>query len=170
MVEGLEKDISRSRIFAIKSVVKHFLFSKTIAASNVITDKLNEAIERVTTPIIINFAAYDNFQIDSIDFAGSNAATVLNSIFNLNTLNETCGSHRLVFANHIKILPGMKTARLLGIKEQSKVVQETYSIPSSTERVFMNISVVEESKKELNEFKREVKASEADLRTLQNDL
>lgn len=87
-------------------------------------------------PIVINIAAYDNFQIDSIDFARSNAAAVLNSIFDLNTVNEACGPHRLVFANHIKILPGMKTARLLGIKEKIKVVQGAYSIPSSTERIF----------------------------------
>ncbi|KAI9483222.1 MAG: hypothetical protein EXX96DRAFT_557356, partial [Benjaminiella poitrasii] len=39
-------------------------------------------------PEELDIAAYDNYKIDPIDFAQSNAAAVFNSIFNLNSITE----------------------------------------------------------------------------------
>jgi hypothetical protein len=121
-------------------------------------------------PNALNIASFDGYQIDSIDFARSNSAAVMNSILDLNLVNEICESHRLAFVNRIMINPGFKTARLLGTRKASKTAQEELSSSSLFDRILQNSSIVDESKKKYDVLKAEVNTLQGNLKTFQNDV
>ncbi|KAI9486866.1 MAG: hypothetical protein EXX96DRAFT_627394, partial [Benjaminiella poitrasii] len=119
----------------------------------------------ISKPEELDITVYDNYKIDSIDFARSNATTVFNSIFNLNSITSSCESYKLAFANHIKIAPGIKTTRLLSTKKDP-ALQEAPTKMSTTAHILKHPIIIEESKKNLEDLQKNVQDLEVELCSL----
>ncbi|PHZ09986.1 uncharacterized protein RHIMIDRAFT_293945, partial [Rhizopus microsporus ATCC 52813] len=60
---------------------------------------------------------YDNYLIESVEEARQNKDAVFSALFDMNAIIMTCKPNGLEFAQNITLLPGVKTAHLLGTKD-----------------------------------------------------
>ncbi|GAA5805822.1 hypothetical protein HPULCUR_011348 [Helicostylum pulchrum] len=70
---------------------------------------------------------YNDDPVMSMEDARQNKDATFNSIFDIQAIQEIAESYNLTFSQHITLLPGLKTARILGnpdvIKEGAKILE-----------------------------------------------
>ncbi|GAA5797967.1 hypothetical protein HPULCUR_003365 [Helicostylum pulchrum] len=67
---------------------------------------------------------YNDDPIMSVEDARQNKDATFNSIFDIQAIQEIAESYNLKFSRHIILLPGLKTAKILGIRNNVVAAEE----------------------------------------------
>lgn len=78
-------------------------------------DDFDENQDALSTELIIY--GYNKEPIPSIERARRNKDAIFNSIFDYTKIQESCEHSGLIFNQRVSIIPGLKTVRILGVKE-----------------------------------------------------
>ncbi|CEI97793.1 hypothetical protein RMCBS344292_11918 [Rhizopus microsporus] len=111
-------------------------------------------------PCALAIFNYDNYLIESVEEARQNKDAVFSSFFDMNAITTASKSNGLEFAQNITLLPGIKTARLLGTKEAVDDSNKKKG-PASYE-VIDNPIVKEEAKKPKDTLVQEIQGLQSE--------
>lgn len=126
----------------------------------------------ISKPNPLSIADFNDNKIDSIEYARSNKDAVFCSIFDMAQIKEACESYHLDFAQNIKILPGMKTCRILGSRKKKLsdgAVEEDKSV-SYISRILNHPVVISESKKDPSDLRHEIENLQREVDKLKENL
>lgn len=105
---------------------------------------------------------YDGQEIDSEDMANRNRDAMFNAFFDINAINNITNLYSLQFAHNITIMPGLKTAHILGTRKKPRSKTDAKN-ETFTTNVLENPSIIDESKKPLSTLKEQVKQLQASV-------
>ncbi|KAG1170930.1 hypothetical protein G6F71_007333 [Rhizopus microsporus] len=100
-------------------------------------------------PDALLISDFNQKAIDSIEYARSNKHAVFSSIFDMSEITNTCDSYKLKFAYNIQILPGLKTARILGTTTKEHSDLSLKKSLSYTLRIVQDPNILQKSDHEV---------------------
>ncbi|KAG2233344.1 hypothetical protein INT48_009092 [Thamnidium elegans] len=118
-------------------------------------------------PLIV--FGYDNYTLGLEEVAIRNKDAVFHSIFDMKYITDICKSYKLEFAQYVTLLPGLKTARILGTKLipiQSNL-NDQKNVKKGISRYPM---VLEESQKTKEFLREEIKILEVEVKKQSEDI
>jgi hypothetical protein len=107
-------------------------------------------------PDTLLISDFNQKAIDSIEYARSNKDAVFCSIFDMNEITNTCSSYKSKLAHNIQILPGLRTARILGTTAKESSGLQLKKPLSYTQRIVKDPNVVEQHQKRLAILQAEI--------------
>ena len=114
-------------------------------------------------PDALLISDFNQKAIDSIEYARSNKHAVFSSIFDMSEITNTCDSYKLKFAYNIQILPGLKTARILGTTTKEHSDLSLKKSLSYTLRIVQDPNIVEQHQKGLAILQAKIINSQQEL-------
>ncbi|KAL4215411.1 hypothetical protein AB4K20DRAFT_1964200 [Rhizopus microsporus] len=103
-------------------------------------------------PDALLISDFNQKTIDRIESVRSNKDAVFCSIFDMNKITNICNSYKLKFAHNMQILPGLKTARILGTTTKEHSDLSLKKSLSYTLRIVQDPNIVEQHQKGLQEL------------------
>ncbi|CEJ00513.1 hypothetical protein RMCBS344292_14566 [Rhizopus microsporus] len=103
----------------------------------------------ISGPDALLISDFNQKTIDRIESVRSNKDAVFCSIFDMNKITNICNSYKLKFAHNMQILPGLKTARILGTTTKEHSDLSLKKSLSYTLRIVQDPNIVEQHQKGL---------------------
>ncbi|KAI9246548.1 hypothetical protein EDC94DRAFT_664909 [Helicostylum pulchrum] len=107
---------------------------------------------------------YNDDPVMSMEDARQNKDATFNSIFDIQAIQEIAESYNLTFSQHITLLPGLKTARILGVRNNVVAAEEPQKT-NYTQKFLKNPDVIKEGAKILEVLKAETDNLNRQLQT-----
>ncbi|KAF1805590.1 hypothetical protein FB192DRAFT_1247280, partial [Mucor lusitanicus] len=117
--------------------------------------------------------SYDGSVLISATKANQNKDACYNSIFDLNAVQQVCKSYGLTFAQHMTLMPGLKTVRILGCRPKKATYNEDTKGDKQqrwTKEVLQNDIVVREAQKDDDAINADINEAEERVKVLKEEL
>ncbi|OAD00506.1 hypothetical protein MUCCIDRAFT_185348 [Mucor lusitanicus CBS 277.49] len=117
--------------------------------------------------------SYDGSVLISATKANQNKDACYNSIFDLNAVQQVCKSYGLTFAQHMTLMPGLKTVRILGCRPKKATYNEDTKGDKQqrwTKEVLQNEIVVREAQKDDDAINADINEAEERVKVLKEEL
>ena len=122
-------------------------------------------------PNALSLADFNSNKIDSIEYARSNKDAVFCSIFDMSQINEDSKMYNLAFAQNIKVMPGLKTCKVLGSRTIHEAAEDEEDVSNTyLSRILNHPAVIQESKKNSSTLAQEIATLDGEVKILKNRL